>query len=86
MTNTMSNVMELLVEVPDVYDDFVISMKTDLKRRPDLIPFVIDYMKEDRSRTTSDILGYFWSIDGSSDEEIEIVDDDVIYDSVQIAG
>ncbi|MBR1629802.1 MAG: hypothetical protein IJ679_11150 [Lachnospiraceae bacterium] len=55
--------MRLLKQVPDYYEDFMISMRSDLKRNPGLVQPVIDFLTEDREHTTSDILGFCWQME-----------------------
>lgn len=55
--------VELLKNVPKSYEDFVLAMKSDLSRHPDLIPLVVDFILEDSSRSPSEILEYYWKLE-----------------------
>ncbi|MBR1635116.1 MAG: hypothetical protein IJ682_08670 [Lachnospiraceae bacterium] len=59
----LEKIVELLKNVPQSYDDFVRSMKSDLSKRPDLIPLVMDFILEDSSRSPSEILEYYWRLE-----------------------
>ena len=68
--------IELLENVPDKYDDFIIGMKAEIKNNYEIADAIIKFIEEDPARTTSDILGYLWEIDGRELKPLEIVDDE----------
>lgn len=55
----MDELMELIEQVPDKYDDFVGGMETIMKKQDEEdIQSVIDFIKEDPTRKSDDILEY----------------------------
>lgn len=55
----MEELMELIEQVPDKYDDFVGGMEVIMKKQDEEdIQSVIDFIKEDPARTSSDIIEY----------------------------
>lgn len=55
----MEELMELIEQVPDKYDDFVGGMEIIMKKQDNEdIQSVIDFIKEKPARTSSDILDY----------------------------
>lgn len=55
----LAELQELTEKVTDTYDDFIYGMQSIMKRRDEEdIQSVIDYIKADPERTTSDIIEY----------------------------
>lgn len=55
----MKELMTLINNVPDKYDDFVGGMEVIMKKQDEKdIQSVIDYIKEDPTRKSDDILDY----------------------------
>ncbi len=55
----MEELMELIEQVPDKYDDFVGGMEVIMKKQDEEdTQSVIDFIKEDPARTSSDIIEY----------------------------
>lgn len=55
----MKELMQLIEQVPDKYDDFVGGMEVIMKKQDDEdIQSVIDFIKEDPTRKSDDILEY----------------------------
>ena len=71
----MDELTMLLKQVDRSYDDFVFAVRQDVNEYPELLQDVIDYIKEDPSRNSSDILGYLWMREGRSLEPLEVVDE-----------
>lgn len=59
MNPLMKELMELIEQVPDKYDDFVGGMESIMKKQDDEdIQKVIDYIKDDSARRSDDIIEY----------------------------
>ena len=55
----LAELMELAEQVPDNYDDFIYGINCTMKKQDEEdIQSVIDFIKEDPTRTTSDIIEY----------------------------
>ena len=55
----LTELMELAEKVPDKYDDFIYGINCTMKKQDEEdIQSVIDFIKEDPARTTSDIIEY----------------------------
>lgn len=55
----LTELMELAEQVPDKYDDFIYGIKCTMKKQDEEdIQSVIDFIKKDPTRTTSDIIEY----------------------------
>lgn len=54
----MDELKKLLEGVSDTYEDFVLGVMNAVKHSPDDLQNVIGYIKEDNSRTSSDITDY----------------------------
>lgn len=54
----MDELMKLLEEVPDKYDDFIDGMRVVLKKHEDYIDDVISYIKEHPGCKSDDIIEY----------------------------
>lgn len=55
----MAELMELAEKVSDKYDDFIYGINCTMKKQDEKdIQSVIDFIKEDPMRTTSDIIEY----------------------------
>lgn len=58
MEELMKELTELLNQVPDTYDDFIAGVRCEVKGDEESIQDVINFIKEDPTRTSSDILEY----------------------------
>lgn len=55
----LAELMELAEQVPDKYDDFIYGINCTMKKQDEEdIQSVIGFIKEDPTRTTSDIIEY----------------------------
>lgn len=55
----LAELIELAEKVPDKYDDFICGINCTMKKQDEEdIQNVIDFIKEDPTRTTSDIIEY----------------------------
>lgn len=54
----MNELLEVLKSVPDYYDDFVAGMLSLLKDDEENRKKVIEFIKEDSARRTSDVIEY----------------------------
>ena len=54
----MEELIKLLKQVPDTYEDFVASVKCMVKDDEENMQKVIDFIKEDPARRSDDILDY----------------------------
>lgn len=68
----MKELMDLLNQVPDTYDDFVAGVRCEVKGDEESIRDVINFIKEDPTRTSSDILEYLDELFEYVNEEDEI--------------
>lgn len=80
----MDELKQLLLQVPDSYDGFVIGVQITARDYPDRLDDVVNYLKEHRDMGTSDILKWIWEdvegIDLNAPTKLELVDDDEIED------
>ncbi len=58
MEELMKELTDLLNQVSDTYEDFVAGVRCSVKGDEEDIQSVIDFIKEDPTRTSSDIIEY----------------------------
>ena len=54
----MDELIELLNQVPDTYEDFVAGVKCTVKDDEENMQKIIDFIKEDPARRSDDIIEY----------------------------
>ena len=72
----IEELLELARRVPGTYGDFVFSVKSHIDDYPGNVDAIIDFIKGDPMRDSSDVLGFLWQLEGLSFAPLEIVDDE----------
>lgn len=76
----MNELEQLLLQVPDSYDDFVIGVQVIARNFTDRFDDIVNFLKEHRDMGTSDILKWIFTeiegVDLDNPPELILVDDD----------
>ena len=72
----LDELMILLRDLPECYDDFIVGMRLELEEEPDYVLPLYEYVHENPACSPSDVIGRLWDLEGNDRTPLSVIADD----------